>query len=195
MRKFLRARPGLARGLEKLTVFFRDPRNRLDIFAGLIDGILNALILSARALFGNAHLNAALIGRVCAAAGLTTIVVFFIAHYAEMRAELVRAEKQLSLTSHGYLAASRLGRVAIIGALKASTIAAFCSVTGAAAPLILSLAGGPRILSIFANFVLLAFLGALLAKSFDGSVAFWAGAVAVAGLFFMWAGILLNLVS
>ena len=192
----MRVSPGLASNVSMLDFFFRDPRNRLDIFAGLIDGILNALILSARVLVDKSHLNAAFIGRVSAVAGLTTIVVFFIAHYAETRAELVRAEKQLNLTSHGYLAASRLGTLALVSSIKGAVIAAVCSTLGATVPLVLSLIlVGPEALSISANLVLLAVLGAALAKSFHGSVAFWAITVAVVGAIFTWAGVALNLVT
>jgi hypothetical protein len=68
----------------------RHPNNRLDVVAGLIDGILTALALAAGRLVHTdgegATLSLAL--RVSVAAGVTTIFVFFVAHYAEVRLEL-----------------------------------------------------------------------------------------------------------
>jgi hypothetical protein len=61
------------------------PRGRLDIFAGLVDGILNALTLAAgRILNSGDGADLELAMRVAVATGLTTIFVFFIAHYAEL---------------------------------------------------------------------------------------------------------------
>ena len=99
------------------------PRSRLDIFAGLVDGILNALTLAAGRILRStdgADLNLAV--RVGVATGLTTIFVFFIAHYAELRAELVRSEQKLNLLSHGRLATSRLGYKAFESAAVGSIL-------------------------------------------------------------------------
>jgi hypothetical protein len=80
--------------------FIRDPSNRLDVVAGLIDGILNALTLAAGRLVhaGGEGATLSLALRVSVAAGATTIFVFFIAHYAQLRLDLVRHERQLNFT-------------------------------------------------------------------------------------------------
>ena len=85
--------------------------NRLDVVAGLIDGILTALILAAaKILHHDGGLTLALVGKVGVASACTTVFVFFVAHYAELRAELVRSERELNLLAHGRLATTRLGR-------------------------------------------------------------------------------------
>ena len=91
--------------------FIRDPSNRLDVVAGLIDGILNALTLAAGQLVhaGGEGATLSLALRVSVAAGATTIFVFFIAHYAQLRLDLIRHERELNFTEHGKLAATRLG--------------------------------------------------------------------------------------
>lgn len=71
----------------KVFDFVRHPNNRLDIVAGLIDGILNALTLAAGRLIhtGGEGATQSLALRVSVAAGATTIFVFFVAHYAQLR--------------------------------------------------------------------------------------------------------------
>jgi hypothetical protein len=90
----------------------RHPNNRLDVVAGLIDGMLNALALAAGRLLhaGGEGVTISLALRVSVAAGATTIFVFFVAHYAQLRLELVRHERELNFTTHGRLAATSLGR-------------------------------------------------------------------------------------
>lgn len=92
--------------------FIRRPGNRLDVVAGLIDGILNALTLAAGRLAnaGGEGATLSLAVRVSVAAGATTIVVFFIAHYSQLRLELISHERELNFTEHGKLAATQLGR-------------------------------------------------------------------------------------
>jgi hypothetical protein len=93
----------------KTMTWVRDPRNRLDIVAGLIDGILNALTLAAAKLTMQGTLTLLLVGKVAAIAACTTSFVFFVAHYAQFRSELVRAARELNLLSHGQLATTQLG--------------------------------------------------------------------------------------
>ena len=99
----MRRKPGRVRSTRamKLQTWAQSPRTRLDITAGLVDGILNALTLaSGRLLATDAPgATADLAFRVGAASALTTIFVFFVAHYAELRAELARAERELNLLS------------------------------------------------------------------------------------------------
>lgn len=173
------------------------PRLRLDIVAGMVDGILNALTLAAGPLLkphGGASLGLA--SRVGAAAALTTLFVFFVAHYAELRAELVRTERQLNLTSHGALAASRLGRRALVEAAASALVAAACGLFGAACPLFLSSAlPGPGWLGLGMTIMLLGILGAVLAQSFYGSMLFWSCTIMLGGIVLTFIGIQLNLVS
>lgn len=173
------------------------PRSRLDIFAGLVDGILNALTLAAgRIMKSGDGADFELAVRVAIATGLTTIFVFFVAHYAELRAELVRAERELNLLSHGRLATSRLGRRALESAASGALVAATCGVVGAMVPLLLcGYIPGPRWLGLAFILVLLGGLGALLARSFHGSMAFWAISVSLAGAALTYVGIRIDIVG
>jgi predicted membrane protein (TIGR00267 family) len=170
-------------------------RTRLDVTAGLVDGILNALTLAAGHLVksgGGATLDLAL--RVGAATGLTTVFVFFVAHYAELRAELVQAEKELNLTYHGHLAASRLGRRAIQEAVTGALVAAGCGLVGSLVPLMLcALLPGNGIAGLSVTIGLLGMLGAVLARSFHGSSLFWASAVMVGGAILTYVGIKIDI--
>jgi VIT1/CCC1 family predicted Fe2+/Mn2+ transporter len=173
------------------------PRGRLDIFAGLVDGILNALTLAAgRILRSGDGADFQLALRVAIATGLTTVFVFFIAHYAELRAELVRAEQELNLLSHGRLATSQLGRRALESAASGAVLAAICGVIGAMVPLLIcAYAPGPRWIGLGAILLLLAALGGLLARSFHGSVAFWSVSIAIAGAVLGYVGLQINIVG
>lgn len=171
-----------------------NPRNRLDIVAGLVDGILNALTLAAGKLLKGGGADLMLITRVGTATALTTVFVFFMAHYAEERAELSRAERQLNLTSHGKLATSRLGRRALIEALTGALIAAACGLVGAMLSLLLCVwFPEPRWLGLAGDLVLLGALGALLAKSFHGSALLWAATLMVGGGVLTWAGVVIDI--
>lgn len=172
-------------------------RSRLDIVAGLVDGILNALTLTAnRLLRSNGSVDIDLIVKVALATGLTTVFVFFVAHYAEQRAELARAERELSFTTRGRLATSRLGRRALQAAAAGAIIAAFCGVVGATTALLICMyLPGPRWLALIAVLALLGILGALLARSFQGSIALWSLGLMVGGALLTWVGMKLNIVA
>lgn len=163
--------------------WIEDPRARLDVVAGLIDGILNALVLASGRLLKAGEIDASLTVRVALATGLTTLFVFFMAHYAELRAELFRAEKELSVLAHGRLAASRLGRQAVRSAVGGAAVAAICGICGSSIPLLMcEWLPGPRWMGIAVAIGMLAALGALLAKSFRGSALFWAATLAGGGV-------------
>ncbi|WP_213069428.1 hypothetical protein [Methylomicrobium album] len=93
------------------------PKHRLDLVAGWRDGILTALTLaSGRLLDADTPIDAGLALRVATAAAVSGGFILFVAHYAELRSELIHAERQLNLRSHGCLAATRLGRMALYNA-------------------------------------------------------------------------------
>ncbi|MFZ0557848.1 MAG: hypothetical protein WAN31_09970 [Methylovirgula sp.] len=152
------------------------PRTRLDATAGMVDGILTALILAAGHLLrqsGGATIDLGL--RVGTASAVTTLFVFFVAHYAELRAELARAEHTLSLLAHGKLVATRLGRRSFLRALGGAFVAALCGFVGSLVPIALCASlPPPPWLGIGATILLLGLLGALLARSFYGPIYLWA---------------------
>lgn len=176
----------------------RHPSNRLDVVAGLIDGILNALALAAGRLVHTggegATLDLAL--RVSVAAGATTIFVFFVAHYAQLRLELVRHERELNFTEHGKLAATNLGRRVFFESLRKSLLACSFSVIGAFFPLVLcTLLPSPAWLGLAIAIVALGGLGALLARTFYGSPAVWGGVLFIGGIVLALVGMKLDLVG
>lgn len=182
----------------KVVDFVRHPRNRLDVVAGLIDGILNALALAAGRLVHTggegATLNLAL--RVSVAAAATTVFVFFVAHYAELRLELVRHERELNFTEHGRLAATNLGRRVFLESASKAVLASIFSLVGALFPLILcTWLPSPRWLGLAITNVALGILGALLAKTFFGSPLRWGFGLFVGGLVLAFVGTWLDLVG
>jgi len=177
-----------------LRAWIAQPRTRLDVVAGVVDGILNALTLAAGRLLKAGDADLSLAARVAAATALTTLFVFFMAHYAELRAELTRAERELNLTSHGQLAASRLGSRAIRSALAGGCLAAACGMAGSFASLMLcAYLPGPRGLGILVTIGALGALGAMLAKSVRGSPLIWAAGVMFGGGMLTALGLWLNI--
>jgi hypothetical protein len=176
----------------------RHPSNRLDVVAGLIDGILNALALAAGRLVhsGGEGATLSLAIRVSIAAGATTIFVFFVAHYAQLRLELVRHERELNFTTHGRLAATALGRRVFFESLYKALLAAGFSVAGALFPLVIcALFPSPAWLGLGITIVALGGLGGMLAKTFYGSPWVWSIALFIGGVALTFIGMELNLVS
>ena len=178
--------------------FIRDPSNRLDVVAGLIDGILNALTLAAGQLVhaGGEGATLSLALRVSVAAGATTIFVFFIAHYAQLRLDLIRHERELNFTQHGKLVATRLGHRVFLESLLKAMLASGFSVVGALFPLILcAIAPSLAWLGLAISILALSGLGALLARTIYGSPLLWGAGHFVAGIMFALVGMQLNLVG
>jgi predicted membrane protein (TIGR00267 family) len=176
----------------------RHPSNRLDVVAGLIDGILNALALAAGRLVhtGGEGATLSLALRVSVAAGVTTIFVFFVAHYAELRLELVRHERELNFTEHGRLAATNLGRRVFLESLYKAVLASAFSLAGALFPLILcTLLPSSPWLGLAITILALGVLGALLAKTFYGSPLLWGICLLVGGVALAFVGMKLDLVG
>jgi VIT1/CCC1 family predicted Fe2+/Mn2+ transporter len=178
----------------RLRAWIESPRTRLDFTAGFIDGILTALTLTAGRLLRTGAPSLGLALRVAAATGLTTLFVFFVAHYAELRAEIAHAERELNLLAHGKLAEGALGRQATRKALAGALLAAFCGLTGAFAPLVLSyLLPTPVWLGVVLSVGLLGVLGAVLARSFYGGGIFWSAILMLGGALLTWIGTQLDI--
>ncbi|MGB8365205.1 MAG: hypothetical protein WCE20_11855 [Rhizomicrobium sp.] len=165
--------------------------------AGLVDGILTALTLASGKILGPATgLNVNFALRVGTATALTTLFVFFVAHYAELRAEIHRAERELNLLSHGKLAAGALGRRAVQEAFAGSLVAALCGLVGAMVPLLLCYAlPNPRWLGLSITVAFLGVLGAALAHSFHGTKRSWALTLMLGGAALVWIGLQLDIAA
>ena len=114
--------------------------NRRQGFAavlGLTDGILNSLTLAAgRLIEPDNSLSLSLSLRVGVASALAGGVVFFTAEVAQRNHELVHAERQLNLASHGRLATTWLGRFVLIESFGAMLAVIVSNFAGALSPLL-----------------------------------------------------------
>jgi VIT1/CCC1 family predicted Fe2+/Mn2+ transporter len=180
----------------KFDDWIRDPHNRLDIVAGLIDGILNALTLAAAKLVTQGGLTLSLVGKVAAVTACTTSFVFFVAHYAQLRSELVRSARELNLLSHGHLATTQLGNQILREALWGAVVASVGGVIGSAIPLAMSLAVPELpIVGVALTVVLLGVLGWFLALSVLGSPALWTTGLMLGGVVVTAIGVKLDILG
>lgn len=180
----------------KLSPWLQDSRHSLDIVAGLIDGILNSLTLAAAKLAEPQSLSISVIGKVAAIAACTTSFVFFVAHYAQLRAELIRSARELNLLSHGQLATTALGKQIVREAAAGALIASTCGVVGSVFPLVIGFAAPHTpTAGLMAAIMFLGILGWLLARNLFGSVVLWAGGLMLSGVVLAEVGIQLNIVG
>jgi VIT1/CCC1 family predicted Fe2+/Mn2+ transporter len=165
------------------------------LLIGVVDGILTALTLAAGRVLSVADaLDSTLAFRISAASALSGALVFFVAEYARQRGELVRAERQLSLTAHGRLAATRLGRAALYDAASGAALAIICNFLGALVPLLIGVAL-PSV-SWLAAVVAIAILGALgigIARAIYWNPLRWAMVLMLAGALLTLIGVQLHI--
>jgi VIT1/CCC1 family predicted Fe2+/Mn2+ transporter len=171
-------------------------RHRLDVVAGLIDGILNALTLAAAKLVTRDGLTPSLVVKLAAVTACTTSFVFFVAHYAQLRSELVHAARELNILSRGHLATTQLGRQIFREALLNAAVASVCGIVGSTIPLALSLVvPAVPFLGIALTIALLGALGCWLAISVFGSPALWASGLMLGGAIVTVIGLKLNVLN
>ncbi|MEU6443166.1 hypothetical protein [Streptomyces sp. NPDC047046] len=150
----------------------------------MTDGLLNALTLAASALLGSSNgPDFALAVRVGTAALITAAFTVFVADYADRRAQLVRAEKELNLLKSGHLATTRLGRRALTRSIASMGVACVSSFIGAALPLVAGVVlPGPSWLVPALAVGALAALGTALASVVNGRKGRWTLAMAIGGI-------------
>lgn len=157
---------------------------------GLTDGILTALTFGAAKVFASREpLTASVMFRLAAAAAISASFVFFVADYARLRLELVDAERHLSLSARGHLAATRLGRSVFLESVRGMIVSGLSSFCGALFPLAFAVLS-PRTpwLAMIASVAALGILGAALGKSFYGSLLRWAIGLMILGCLLAWIG-------
>lgn len=166
------------------------------LVVGVCDGILTALTLAAGLVIGSqAPLRMSLALRIAAASSLSGTFVFFTAEYARLRGELVHAERQLSLTSGGRLATTRLGRAVLAESLAGAGLSSICNFAGALIPLALgALLPDPAWLAIAAAIVALGLLGAVVAHAVRGNPIRWVTGLMAAGGILTLVGLRLHVV-
>jgi VIT1/CCC1 family predicted Fe2+/Mn2+ transporter len=159
-------------------------RQLLPIVLGLSDGVLTALILATgRLVDPGRHIPMNMALRISASAFATGAFVFFVARYSQLRAELVVAERQLNLTSHGRLASSKLGRAIFSEAIVAASLSSLSSFVGAMIPLsVAALVPAHGWAALAAALVTLALLGAGLAKVCFGRPLYWSSTLVAGGV-------------
>lgn len=180
----------------KLRGWSLEPSFRFHVVAGLCDGILTALTLGAARLFDpDVPMSLSLAWRVATAGAVSGMFLFFVAHYAELRRQLVEAERQLNLTSHGRLATTRLGHEVLQEAALGAVGGGACSFLGAMYPLLIG-AILPQAVWVAIGAALggLGVLGVCLARSFHGNALGWTLALVAGGVCFTFIGLQLRVV-
>lgn len=176
--------------------WFQNPKNRLDPIAGFCDGILTALTLAAGKIAESDSLSLLMLGfRVGIAGAASGVFVFFVAHYSQLRGELIESERQLNLTEHGRLVSSHLGRAVLIESIVKACVASFFSFLGAILPLgISALVPIAPWFTIGITLTILGALGIFLAFTVHGKPFTWAAGLVLAGLVLTIIGMNLKLV-
>ncbi len=170
-------------------------RNLFAVVIGMTDGILTALTFAAGRLLSGVPPDLSMALRVSAASALSGTFVFFTAEYSRQRSELVHAERQLSLTAHGRLAATHLGRAVLRDTLWAALISILFNFAGALMPLLTAaLLPAKPWMAIPVAVLVLGLSGAIVAQVVYGRRIFWAFASAIAGLLLWLAGMGLHVV-
>jgi hypothetical protein len=156
---------------------------------------LNALALTSAKLVTQGNLTLSLVGKVAAVTACTTSFVFFVAHYAQLRSELVRAARELNLSSKGQLATTQLGKQIFYEALWDALVASVCGVVGSVIPLTIALAIPIPIVGVGVTIAILGVLGWLLGLSVFGSAALWAAGLILGGIIVTAIGAKLNILG
>jgi VIT1/CCC1 family predicted Fe2+/Mn2+ transporter len=168
----------------------------LPVVLGLTDGILTALTLAAGQLTEpSSQIPLGRAFRIATAALVSGAFVFYVAHYAQLRRELLHAEKQLNVLSSGRLATTRLGRSVLIEAFSTAVLSSAASFAGALIPLLSDvLIPEFRWGAVAASIVALGLLGIGLARGVRGSYWRWCGGLMVGGLLVSIIGVRLHIV-
>lgn len=155
----------------------------LPLSLGIADGIVNALMLASATVIHGAGLTVSLALRVAAVAFVSSAFTVFVAEYGQLRAELARAEHELSFTRSGRLAAGHLGRQVAREAAVSSAVASAASFVGALVPLAVGAAAAAYSWSALVIAVgALGALGGALATAVRGRRRRWITAMIVMGV-------------
>lgn len=166
----------------------------LPLALGVADGILNALTLASATVLRGRGLGVELALRVGAVALVSALFTVFVAEYAQLRAELRHAERQLNLTSSGRLASSSLGQAVVREAAEAATVAGVSSFAGAVGPLFIGVLV-PRVgwVALVMSVGALGAMGAALATVVGGRRMRWVAAMVVSGVVVAVIGVVLDI--
>lgn len=161
----------------------RRARLLLPMSLGIADGILTALTLASAAVLHSRGLELWLAVRVGVVAFISALFTVFVAEYAQLRAELARAERELNLTVSGRLATGVLGRQVAVEAVEAALVASGFSFLGAVTPLLVGVVARPYSWAALVVAVgALGLLGASLAVAVGGHRVRWISALVGCGI-------------
>jgi predicted membrane protein (TIGR00267 family) len=121
--------------------------------------------------------------RIALGSAICGVFVFFTAEYARLRGELIHAESQLNLSSHGQFVTSQLGRQVRSEAFVSAFLSSAANFLGALFPLCLgSFMPRPVILAVIPSLVALGLLGLTLAHIVKGRAITWVAALVASGV-------------
>lgn len=151
---------------------------------GFIDGIINVLALTAGSILrAGRPVTVELAVQISLFAATTGVFVIFVSSYVALRAELVRAARQLNLTGSGRLAATRLGRTIVREAGWEATAGGIASFLGCFVPLAVAWAfPNHGWVGILIALAMLAGLGVVLAELVQGRKLVWSIFLTVSGI-------------
>lgn len=167
----------------------------LPVVIGLTDGILTALTLAAGQLVGRSHeMGMSWAMRIATAALASGAFVYYVGNYAQLRRELIRAERELNLTSRGHLATTRLGRAVLLEAVWTAALSSSASFLGALIPLLTAvMLPSFKWASVLASVTFLGILGIALAQVVHGSYWRWCAGLVAGGVILSIVGIGLHI--
>ena len=162
---------------------------------GFIDGIINALALTAGSILGaDRPVTGELAVQISLFAATTGIFVIFVSGYVGLRAELVRAARQLNLTGSGRLAATQLGRTIVREAGWEATAGGIASFLGCFVPLAVAwVFPNHGWVGILIALAMLAVLGVVLADLIQGRKLVWSLLLAASGVVLTMVGLWLKI--
>lgn len=170
---------------------------KFPVLLGFIDGMLTALTLcTGKLLEGGARFDLSFVFRVSLAAFITGIFVYFVAKYAELRGQLIQAEKELNLTLSGKLASTALGKQVLRTAMIDAAVSGVGGFMGAFVPLLVAVVDPyvPWITFLF-SIVILGIFGFGLGKMVGKRPVVWSIAHILGGILVIFFGIELHIVS
>jgi hypothetical protein len=167
----------------------------LPVVLGLLDGITNALGLTAHSiLVGGTGVSPGLALRVASFALVTVVFAVFVARYVDLRTGLIRAGRHLNLLDRGALATTRLGRAVRRDALADAAQASLACCCGALLPLGIAAAfPAYRWLPLVLAVGMLTLLGLVVGHRLGGNPGLWAAALAATGIILTAVGAMLNI--
>ena len=163
---------------------------------GLSDGIITTLMLISHTILHGSIIGIGLALRVAFGSAFVGGFSFFIAEYSRLRGEISRSSRQLMLRSPTYLVRSRIGRDILVESITGTGASVMSGFVGSMLPLAIAVTF-PRTgaYAVYTADVVLALLGAGIAKSVSGNYIFWILTMFLLGIAVSFIGDVLNLVG